>query len=83
MALLGSAFIWVFFPVINMDVPTTLFAYSNGGISTLFSISACVATAVGFSLLVNGKLEYRDLLTAPIAGGVVIGSSSTYIYSPL
>lgn len=66
-----------------MDIPGTLFIYTNAGISTLFCISAAVMAAIGFSLLINGKLEFRDIITAPIAGGVIIGSSSTYIYNPL
>jgi hypothetical protein len=82
-AMVGAAFIWVFFPVLNMDIPGTLFIYTNGGISTVISISAAVVAAAGFSLVLNGKLEFRDIITAPIAGGVIIGSSSTYIYNPL
>jgi predicted cobalt transporter CbtA len=66
-----------------MDIPTSLFIYSNGGISTIYCISATVVTAIGFSLLLNGKLLFRDVITAPIAGGVIIGSSSIYIYNPL
>lgn len=83
LALVGAAFIWVFFPVLNMDIPGSLFIYTNAGISTLFCISAAVVAAIGFSLLINGKLEFRDIITAPIAGGVIIGASSTYIYNPL
>jgi len=83
LALIGAAFCWVFFPTINMDIPTTLFIYSNGGISTIYCISATVVTAIGFSLLLNGKLMFRDVITAPIAGGVIIGSASIYIYNPL
>jgi hypothetical protein len=82
MALIGSAFIWVFFPVVNMDIPNILFIYSNAGISTIFCISSCVVSSIAFTLLINGKINYRDLITAPIVGGVVIGSSSTYIYNP-
>lgn len=83
LSLMGAAFIWVFFPVMNMDIPPTLFVYTNAGISTLFSISAAVVAAVGVSLIAYGKLEFRDVITAPIAGGVIIGCSSTYIYNPL
>jgi len=82
-ALLGAAFCWVFFPVLNMDIPIDYFLYSNAGISVLYCISATVLTSVAFSLILNGKIEYRDLITAPIAGGVIIGSSSVYIYNPL
>jgi hypothetical protein len=55
-ALVGAAFIWVFFPVLNMDIPSTLFIYTNAGISTLFSISSAVVASIGFSLIIYGKL---------------------------
>ena len=83
LSLIGAAFIWVFFPVLNMNVPSTSFIYTNAGISTFFSISAAVVASIGFGLLVDGKLEFRNIITAPIAGGVIIGCSSTYIYNPL
>mgnify|MGYP003491484192 CR=1 FL=1 len=82
MTLVGSVFIWVFFPVLNMDIPNTLFVYSNAGIATIFCISSCVISSIAFTLIINGKIEIRDLITAPIIGGVVIGSSSTYVYNP-
>lgn len=66
-----------------MDIPGTLFIYTNAGISTLFCISAAVVAAIGFSLVLNGKLEFKDIIAAPIAGGVIVGSASSYIYSPL
>jgi ammonia channel protein AmtB len=66
-----------------MDIPGTLFIYTNAGISTVLSISASVVATVGFSLVINGKLEFRDIITSPIAGGVMVGCSSTYIYNPL
>ena len=83
LALVGAAFTWVFFPVLNMDIPGTLFIYTNAGISTVLSVSASVLAAVGFSLVLNGKMEFRDIITSPIAGGVIVGCSSTYIYNPL
>lgn len=66
-----------------MDIPTTLFIYSNGGISTLYCISSAVATSIAFSMILNGKLMFRDIITAPIAGGVIIGSAAIYIYNPV
>lgn len=83
LAVLGSAFIWVFFPYFNMDIPVSLFIYSNAGISTMFCVCACVATMIGISLVIDGKLYFRDIITAPIAGGVIVGSSSTYIFNPM
>jgi len=82
MALVGAAFIWVFFPVLNMDIPNTIFVYSNSAISTIVSIASCVVATISMSLIANGRVDYRDLITAPILGGVIVGSSATHIYNP-
>jgi len=66
-----------------MDVSDTLFVFSSAGISTLYCVSTCVAVMIGLSLLLGGKLSYRDVITAPIAGGVIVGSSSSYMHNPL
>jgi hypothetical protein len=66
-----------------MNLPQNLFIVTNGGISTFYCISSAVVTSIGFSLFINGKLYYRDLITGTIAGGVIVGSSSIYIYNPM
>ena len=66
-----------------MDVSPELFIYSHGGLTTLICVSVSVATMTGLCLTVDKKLDLRCILTAPIAGGVIVGSSSTNIYSPL
>ena len=81
--MIGTTFIWLFLPVLNTDIPSSLFIYSNAGISTLYSTCACLATVMGITLTLEGKLSYRDMITAPIAGGIIIGSSASYIYNPL
>jgi hypothetical protein len=83
MALLGGAFCWICFPFFNLDISPDLFIYSHGAISTVFCISASTATMVGFSLLIDQKMELRRLLTGIIAGGVIVGCSSIHIYNPL
>jgi len=83
LALIGAAFCWVFFPVLNMDISPQLFFYSNAGITTIICISACVVTMVGINLTVDTKIQIRNLITAPIAGGVIVGSSSANIYTAL
>lgn len=83
LALIGSAFCWVFFPVINMDISPQLFFYSNAGLSTIICISSCVATTIGICLTVDARIHVRNLITAPIAGGVIVGSSSANIYTAL
>lgn len=81
--LLGAAFCWVFFPVLNMNISPQLFLFSNAGLATFICISTSVVTMVALSLVVDMKLNIRGLITAPIAGGVIVGSSSLHIYNPL
>ena len=83
LALMGAAFCWIFFPVLNFNVSPDLFIYSHGAISTIICISSSVATMVGISLAIDGKMNLRCLITSVIAGGVIIGSSSTNIFNPL
>jgi ammonia channel protein AmtB len=66
-----------------MDITPQLFIYSNAGMSTVYSISAAVVTMVGITLTIDKRLDVRNIITAPIAGGVIIGSSSANIYNPL
>lgn len=81
--LIGAAFCWIFFPILNQDVTYTSFVWNNGAISTIYAVSSCVFVSVGVSLIAHGKLNYRDIITAPIAGGVIVGSSSIMIYNPM
>ena len=83
LALIGAAFCWVFFPVINLDISPQLFIYSNAGLSTIICISSCVVTTIGLCLTVDARVNIRNLITAPIAGGVIVGSSSANIYTAL
>jgi len=83
LALLGGAFCWLLFPILNMDLSPDLFIFSNGPISTFICISSSVVTMVGICFMVEQRIELRCFITSIIAGGVVIGASSTNIYNPL
>jgi hypothetical protein len=83
LALLGGAFCWLLFPTLNMDISPSLFIFSNGSISTFICISGSVVTMVGICFVVEQRIELRCFITSIIAGGVIIGSSSTNIYNPL
>ena len=82
-SIIGAAFCYIFFPVLNMDISPQLFLQSNAGISTFICISASVMSILGICLIVDQRIDLRSLVTAPIAGGVIIGSSSAMIYNPL
>ena len=66
-----------------MDISPKLFFYSNAGLSTIICVSSCVVTTVGICLTVDARIHVRNLITAPIAGGVIVGSSSANIYTAL
>jgi len=83
LTVLGSAFIWICFPFLNTNVSSSLFIYSHGAISTFICISASVATMVGISLTIDQRVDLRCFLSSIIAGGGIVGSSSTNIYNPL
>lgn len=80
---IGSLFCWVFFAFLNIDSPTDIFLNYYAGINTFYCISACVVMSISFSCIINGKLDFKDLIHSPIVGGVVIGSSSSVINSAL
>jgi len=66
-----------------MDVPINLFIFSTAGISTYFAMASSMVTVVSLGLIFQGKASYRDIITAPIAGGVMVSSASAFLYNPL
>ena len=83
LALIGTAICWIFFPLFNMDISPQLFISSHAGISTFLCISSSVITMIAVCMVVEQRIELRCLITSVIAGGVIVGSSSSNIYSPL
>ena len=83
MALFGAAFIWICLPFLNTNLSPDLFIYSHGAISTLICVSGSATTMVGLCLSIDQKIDSRVFICSIIAGGVIIGSSSTNIYNPL
>ena len=82
-AAIGSLFCWVFFPFLNIDLPLSLILSYSAGLNTIFCISACVATTVSLTCIINGKLNFRDIIFSTIAGGVAVGSSAAIINTSL
>jgi hypothetical protein len=82
-AMIGAAFCWVFFPFLSIDIPVDLFIGNFAGVNTIYSVSSCVLTTIGLNLVFYGHMKIRDMLYSPIAGGVIIGSSSVLIYNPM
>ena len=80
---IGSLFCWVFFPFLNLDIPITLVFSYMAGLNTIHCISACVATTVGLTCLINGKIDLKDVVLSTVAGGVAAGSSVAMINNSL
>ncbi len=92
MALIGSAFFWVFYPCIFLDVPrvtssstvnTPPFLAENGMISAYWGISACVVTSLAMSAVVHGRIRIKDLMYGTFAGAAIIGTSAVHIFNPI
>lgn len=93
MAFLGSAFFWVFYPTIFLDVPnyfspnnstnTPPFLEQNGMINAYWAISACVVTSLAMSAVINGRIRMKDLMYGTFAGAAIIGTSAPHIFNPI
>ena len=93
-AMLGSAFFWVFYPTIFYDVPnqnsttemaTNLapFLDQNGMISAYFAISASVVTSLAMSGIIHRRIRIKDLMYGTFAGAAIVGTSAPHIFNPV
>jgi ammonia channel protein AmtB len=80
---IGSLFCWVFFPFLNIDIPISLVYNYSAGLNTFYCISACVVTSISLTCIINGKLDLKDVILSPVAGGVAAGSSAAIINDTL
>jgi ammonia channel protein AmtB len=60
----------------------TFYLYT-GPTSLILGMSSSVLGAFCISSLINGHTIVRDILHAPIAGGIITGSASFFIVSPV
>lgn len=92
MSIIGSAFFWVFYPCIFLDVPklnssltvnTPPFLAENGMINAYWAISASVVTSLAWSAAIHGKIRIKDLMYGTFAGAAIIGTSAVHIFTPV
>jgi len=88
MALVGTVFTWVFFPMIVMDPPQSTqpistHAIYTAPISIMYGLAGSTVVCVGFSYFINAKLMVRDVIYGTIAGGIAVSSASYYITNPV
>lgn len=83
LAALGSLIIFVFFPLLTVDIDTfhgiNNFNIYVGPLSLVLAMAAAIMGAVITSCLINGYLIARDIIHAPIAGAIISGSSTFFI----
>lgn len=82
-ATIGTVFLWMFWPSFNGVLAT-----GNGQhrvvVNTTLALCACtMGTFLTSSALNNGLFKMEDVLNATLAGGVIVGSSSDLVASPL
>lgn len=84
-ALLGASFCYIFFPFLHFDVPQVVggFLISLGPLNCLYGMSAAVVTSLAMSAILYGRIHIKDLLYAPIAGAIITGTSSQFMFNPM
>ncbi len=82
-ALFGSLIIFVFFPFLAFDLDTfhgiNSFNLYTGPLLIVVAMGASIIGSVIVSFYFNGYLIIRDLIHAPIAGGIIAGSASFFL----
>ena len=88
MALLGSLFLWCFFPILNVvgllqnDVLISPYL-PVVGINIWLALSGSVIASFCVSILIHGKISVHDIIFASFTGAIAFGSSSNLIYYPV
>lgn len=88
LAVIGTAFIWVFFPTFVMDPPALTSkicptAIYTTPITVLYGLASSTIMAISTSFVLNEKLMIRDILHGPVAGGITVASAGYYITNPV
>jgi ammonium transporter Rh len=82
-AMIGTLFLWVYWPSFNFGVAAhNNFEQTTIVANTLYALTgSCLATFI-FSALLGRKLSMSDILNATLAGGVAVGAASGITYYP-
>jgi ammonium transporter Rh len=82
-ALIGTLFLWVYFPSFNAGLSAGGNGQLRAVLNTILSLTgSCVMTCLFTPFLKNGKLHIEYILNATLAGGVIIASSADIILLP-
>ncbi|XP_051776154.1 ammonium transporter Rh type C 1-like isoform X3 [Erpetoichthys calabaricus] len=82
-AMIGTLFLWLFWPSFNSAISNTGDGQHRAMINTYVSLSSSVVTAVAISSLTQkkGKLDMVHIQNATLAGGVAMGTASEMMVS--
>ncbi|XP_073083126.1 ammonium transporter Rh type C isoform X2 [Manis javanica] len=83
-AMIGSLFLWMYWPSFNSAVSNHGDAQHRAAINTYCSLAACVLTSVALSSALHkkGKLDMVHIQNATLAGGVAVGTAAEMMLMP-
>lgn len=83
-AMIGTIFLWMFWPSFNSAIVDAAYPYERqlAIINTFFAMASSVVSTFAASTFLRGKFGIDDILNASLAGGVMIGSSCNLITNP-
>lgn len=82
-AMIGSLFLWMYWPSFNAAVLSTADLQQRAIINTVLSIGSSALAVFALSLLLRGgKLDMEDVQNATLAGGVAMGACCSMRVSP-
>lgn len=84
-AMIGSIFLWIYWPSFNSALTLSDPEYQRAVINTYLSLAAATVTAFIVSSMVNehkGKFDMVHIQNSTLAGGVAVGSVCNMFISP-
>ncbi|XP_069742796.1 ammonium transporter Rh type B-like isoform X2 [Narcine bancroftii] len=83
-AMIGTIFLWIFWPSFNSAIVESPDGQYRAIINTYYSLAACVLMTYALSCLVDGKgkLDMVHIQNATLAGGVAAGTSADMMIFP-
>ncbi|XP_041105755.1 ammonium transporter Rh type A-like [Polyodon spathula] len=83
-AMIGTIFLWMFWPSFNSAIANEGEAQYRAVVNTYFSLAACVVAAYAVSSFVEhkGKLDMVHIQNATLAGGVAVGTCADMNIGP-
>lgn len=85
MAMIGTLFLWMFWPSFNAGVfPQNQYEKSLVISNTILSLAGSCLSAIITSVFIRKdyKIDMEDVLNATLAGGVIIGAPSGLVTNP-